>query len=285
MLNKNKGMKKGNSVTAFEKSFINPQKKVNPVIKVGSITLYATVVVCLVVCLIMAVLDKTGVAPTVPPEPNQLPEATEPVDVSAYPESLQKLYNENFEASDFVVSYFKEKDKNKEVSLKGYKKSEEVPLFIKWDKQWGYRQYGDDFAGVNADAPMCIAMVGYHLTKDEKFSPDKVIAFAQENGYYRKGKGSVFMTEGAAKLGLSSQKITISSENIIASLQQGKPLICYMNAGTFTAKAHFVVIRAYGDGYIMINDPDSIVNSQKQWQFNDIASQMKAVWSFSPSVQ
>ena len=279
---KSKG-KTENEVTDFEKLYINPPEKVNPVIRVGSIVLYTTVIIAVLACVFMAVLDKTGVAPSHESQPNKKVEITEPIDVSGHPESLQKLYRENFETADFVASYFKLKDKKKEVSLKVYKKTTGVPLFLQWDKQWGYLQYGDDFAGVNADGPMCVAMVGYYLTKDEKFSPDKMISFAADNGFYISGKGTHYklITEGITQLGLKSVQITPSSENIIASLQQGHPLICYMGPGKLTSKAHYVVIRAYGEGYLLINDPNSIINSEKQWQFTDIASQIKGIWSIS----
>ena len=194
---KSKG-KTENEVTDFEKLYINPPEKVNPVIRVGSIVLYTTVIIAVLACAFMAVLDKTGVAPSHESQPNKKVEITEPIDVSGHPESLQKLYRENFETADFVASYFKLKDKKKEVSLKAYKKTTGVPLFLQWDKQWGYLQYGDDFAGVNADGPMCVAMVGYYLTKDEKFSPDKMISFAADNGFYISGKGTHYklITEG-----------------------------------------------------------------------------------------
>lgn len=272
-----------NEVTDFEKLYINPEENTNPVIRVGSLVLYVTVIVAVLACAIMAVLDKSGIASSPDGTADKKIEITEPVDVSGHPESLQKLYRENFETADFVASYFKEKDKAREVSLKQYKKSDEMPLFLQWDKQWGYLQYGGDFAGVTADAPMCVAMVGYHLTKDEKFSPDKMLTFAEDGGYYVKGKGTLakLMTEGIAQLGLASVQITPSSENIIASLQQGKPVICYMGPGNFTSSAHYVVIRAYGDGYLLINDPNSIINSEKQWLFTDIASQIKGAWSIS----
>lgn len=274
------------SMTAFEELLLGKKKKSSPVVKGGSMVLYVTVIVAVLACIFMAALDMSGKSPSAPSSDKKV-ETTAPVDVSAYPESLQKLYKENFEAADFVVSYFDEKDKKKEVSLRGYKNGDKMPLFLQWDKQWGYLQYGEDFAGVNADGPMCLAMVGYHLTEDEKFSPDKVMSFAVENGYYQKGIGTVpkLMTEGAEKLGLATMQITPSSENIIAALQKGSPLICYMDPGKLSAKAHYVVIHAYSEGYLLINDPNSIINSEKQWLFTDIASQIKGIWSVTPVSQ
>ena len=115
VLNKRKANPE-NEVTDFEKLYINPQEAVNPVIRMGSIVLYAIVIVAVLACMIMAVLDKTGVAPSPQSQPSHKTEVTDEVDVSGHPESLQKLYRENFETADFVASYFKLKDKNKEVS-------------------------------------------------------------------------------------------------------------------------------------------------------------------------
>lgn len=274
------------SFNAFEELLLGKKEKSNPVVKGGSMVLYIIAAVAVVACALMAVLDLTGKTQTAPSvSGNHKVEVTDPVDVSAYPESLQKLYNENFEAADFVLGYFDEKDKQKEVSLKDYKNKEEMPLFLQWDKQWGYIRYGDDFAGVNGDAPMCLAMVGYHLTKnEEKFSPDKVIEFAVSNGYYKKGTVPAIMTDGAAALGLVSTQISPSSENIIASLQAGNPLICYIAPGKFTSSAHYVVIHSFSEGYLLINDPYSRENSEESWLFADIASQIKGIWEISAAL-
>ncbi len=271
-------------LNAFEELLHGKKEKTNPIVKGGSMVLYLTVIVAVLACAVMLVLDLAGKTALGTEQPSESKvETTEPIDVSSYPESLQKLYKENFEAADFVASYPKEKDKNKKVSLKGYKKGDTMPLFLQWDKQWGYLTYGGDFAGITADGPMCLAMVGYHLTGDEKFSPDKMIAYATEKNYYKSGFGTLptFITNGAAELGLSGIQITPSSENIIASLQNGSCVICYMGPGTFATTARYVVIHSFADGYLLINDPNSKINSQKQWLFTDIASQIKGAWSVS----
>ncbi len=273
------------SFNAFEELLLGKKEKSNSVVKGGSMVLYIITAVAVVACALMTALDLSGKTPTAPSySSGEKIEVTDPVDVSAYPESLQKLYKENFEAADFVVSYFEEKDKQKEISLKGYKKGDAMPLFLQWDKQWGYKKYGDDFAGVNADGPMCLAMVGYHLTGNEKFFPDKVMEFAEGNGYYNKGTRPSLMTDGAAELGLVSAQITPSSENIIASLQKGNPLICYMGPGKFSATAHYVVIHSFEEGYLLINDPNSKINSAERWLFTDIASQIKGIWEISAAL-
>lgn len=278
----NKKNKDVDPLTSFEKEFIHKQK-VNPVVKAGSIVLYATVIIAVCACILMAVLDKTGVAPSPLSDKDKTADKAHTVDVSSHPESLQKLYAENFETADFVASYFKEKDKVKEVSLKKYRKTKSVPLFIQWDKQWGYLNYGEDIAGVNGDAPLCLAMAGYYLTRDESFSPDKIIAFSSENGFYKKGKGTLssLMDKGAEKLGLKSAKLESSAEKISTALNEGKVVICYMEKGKLSSSAHYVVFRAHEDGKFFINDPTSIVNSEKEWLFEEIIPFIKNAWAIS----
>lgn len=284
------------SFKAFEEMLLGKKEKSNPVVKGGSMVLYIIVAIALAACVLMAVLDSSGKtqiqSQTQPQNQTETTasateetQQTDAVDLSAYPVSLQKLYKKNPEAADFVLDYFDEKDKQKEVSLRKYKKGDKMPLFLQWDKQWGYMKYGDDFAGVKAAGPMCVAMVGYHLTKnEEKFSPDKVIEFATSNGYYKKGATASIMTDGAAKLGLVSTQITPSSENIISSLQAGNPLVCYIGAGKFTNTGHYVVIHSFSEGYLLINDPMSAKNSEKNWLFADIASQIKGIWEISAAL-
>ena len=139
----NKKNKAADPLTSFEKEFIH-KEKVNPVVKAGSIVLYITVIVAVFACILMAVLDKSGVAPSPLSDKDKTADKAQTVDVSSHPESLQKLYSVNFETADFVASYFDEKDKVREVNLKKYQRTKDVPLFVQWDKQWGYLQYGDD---------------------------------------------------------------------------------------------------------------------------------------------
>ncbi len=267
-------------LTAFEELVLGKKEKGSPVIKGTSAVLYITVIIAVLACAFMAALDFTGKT-AVSTDGNT--KTTDTIDASSLPESLQKLYKENFEAADFVSSYPQEKDKVKKVSLKAYKGTNQMPLFIQWDKQWGYLTYGNDLAGVNADGPMCLAMVGYYLTGDEKFSPDKIIAFSQEKGFFNTKYGSSpsLFIEGANELGLKGAKISSSNENFIANLQNGWPIVCYIGQGKFTSTPHYIVISGYNDSGLIVNDPNSIINSQKQWQFSELAEQIKGAWTIS----
>ena len=195
---------------------------------------------------------------------------------SSYPQSMVMLLERNPETEEFVLNYpFREE---KKVSLKGYDPDEGVPLFIQWDKQWGYLSYGDDFVGVSGSAPMCLAMAGYHISHgDEKFSPDRVVEFIQKNGYYTRGiaEGWNLISKGGTALGLKVKELPRVERKVADYLKNGDPVIVSMGPGNFD---NFVVLTGYKDGRVTINDPDSRANSEREWVFADIADQMRNLW-------
>ena len=98
-----------------------------------------------------------------------------------YPESLIDLLERNPETEEFVLEYpFREEQAHEPFA---YNLSEGVPLMMQWDKRWGYEKYGSDMAAITGCGPMCLAMAGYYVTDgDEKFHPENMMAFAEENG-------------------------------------------------------------------------------------------------------
>ena len=156
-------------------------------------------------------------------------------------------------------------------------------MFIQWDKQWGYLQYGDDFAGVNGDGPMCLAMAGYHLTKEERFSPDNVIAFSMENSFYNSSKGTLdaLMVQGAGMLGLESAELQVNEEALKTAMNEGKVVICLAEKGSISVQQHYIVLRSYEEASLFVNDPTSIVNSEKEWTFEEFLPRIKSAWAIS----
>lgn len=209
---------------------------------------------------------------------------TNPGPGEEYPEILRELYTKNEEARDFVMSYFELKDKKQVIDLSEYKDSKSMPLFIQWDTRWGYLDYGGDFAAVSACGPVSLAMVGYHFTKNEElFAPDKVMKFAVDNGYRVPEVGTSWslMTEGAKKLGLESEVIYADEALMAEKVKNGSALIMSMAPGHFTDTGHFIVVHGYKDGKFLINDPDSVIRSNKAWSFSEFSSEIKNIWCLS----
>lgn len=201
------------------------------------------------------------------------------IDYSEYPQSLIELMYRNRETRDFVLSYPTEKDNKVKVNLKSYS-TETVPLFLQWDKQWGYIEYGDGVAGLTACGPVSLSMCLYYLTESESYAPDKMIYFAINNGYCVEGNGTSWelFSKGAVELGFDVTEIGLDKDRIINNLQVGNPIAVIMGPGDFTTSGHFVVFSGTENGLIKVNDPNSIKNSEKLWDFDEIKGQIRNLW-------
>ena len=197
---------------------------------------------------------------------------------SQYPRSLIELLERNPETKDFVLNYpfYEETDYDLSETSR-----DAVPLFLQWDKRWGYEKYGSDMLAITGCGPTCLAMVGYYLTGDaDIYDPAAVAAFSEKNGYYASGYGSswTLISEGAVKLGLDVTEIPLVEKRIKDNLEVGNPIICAMGAGDFTSSGHYIVLIGLEDGKFIVNDPNSMENSNKLWSYEQIQGQIRNLW-------
>ena len=197
---------------------------------------------------------------------------------SAYPQSLIDLLERNPETEAFVLNYpFREEQS---IDLSEYDRSQGVPLLMQWDSRWGYMEYGSDVVGLTGCGPVCLAMAGYYVTGDEKFSPDKMVEFSLDEGYCSWGNGTswTLISEGGIKLGLDVTEIPLVKQRIMDNLEAGNPIICAMGPGDFTTSGHYIVLVGTEDGMIRVNDPNSFENSGKLWTYEQMESQFRNLW-------
>lgn len=197
---------------------------------------------------------------------------------SAYPQSLIDLLERNPETEAFVLNYpFREEQT---IDLSEYDRSQGVPLLMQWDTRWGYMEYGSDVVGLTGCGPVCLAMAGYYVTGDEKFSPDKMVEFSLDEGYCSWGNGTswTLISEGGVKLGLDVTEIPLVKQRIMDNLEAGNPIICAMGPGDFTTSGHYIVLVGTEDGMIRVNDPNSFENSGKLWTYEQMESQFRNLW-------
>lgn len=160
--------------------------------------------------------------------------------------------------------------------------AQECPLFLQWDKRWGYHAYGDDSTiSVSGCGPTSLAMVVVGLEHDKSVTPAAVADFAMDNDYYMAGTGTMWslMTEGAAHYGLDSTQIDIDRQQMEQCLESDGMLICSMAKGDFTTAGHFIVIYDKGDEGFIVNDPFCIYRSTQEWSFEQLQGQLKSVWA------
>ena len=105
---------------------------------------------------------------------------------------------------------------------------------------------------------------------------------AASHGYASDGNGSYWslFSEGGASLGLDVTEIPLDEQRIIDNLQVGNPIVAVLGPGDFTTTGHFIVLTAYQDGQIKVNDPNSRENSEKLWDYDRISGQIKNLWVF-----
>lgn len=201
-----------------------------------------------------------------------------------YPESLITLMERYPETTQFVLDYPKKADKHDTIDLSSEVTPGIIPHFLQWDERWGYETYGNDFLAVTGCGPTCLSMVTCGLRGDLQWNPYEVARMAETQGYYVDGVGSAWdlMDSGASALGLEVHNLSLSGEQIKETLSAGMPIICTVGPGDFTSAGHFIVLSGLdSDGKIKVLDPNSIKNSEKSWEVDDLIPQIKNLWAYS----
>lgn len=200
-----------------------------------------------------------------------------------WPTELIELLKKNPETEDFVLNYPLLKDTHQDIDLSEYADTDEVPLFMQWDKRWGYTPYGEDMLAISGCGPTCLSMVCVHLLNDTSLNPRVIAQFSAENDFCAPGDGTkwTLISEGGVMLGLNVEEVYLDESNISQILESGNPIICAMGPGDFTSSGHYIVLTDYVDGMIKINDPNSIARSEKLWSYDEIAGQIDNLWECS----
>lgn len=210
-----------------------------------------------------------------------------------YPDFLIEYFIGHEEALQWVIDYPVYMEKGTEavnktalepVDLLTYYIQKDIPIYYQWDQAWGYATYGNGLVAIDGCGPTSLSMVVTALTGDTSMTPKRIADFSAAEGYYTEEVGTswALMSEGASKLGLRSYEPAWSEAAVRAELAAGHPVICSMGPGDFTDQGHFIVLAGMtSDGAIVVNDPNSQVNTRKRWELSKIMEQMKAMWAFS----
>lgn len=198
-----------------------------------------------------------------------------------YPKQLKDLALKNEEALEFVYDYPAEHVKEHTIDLTEEASMDSVPLFVQWDKRWGYEKYSGNFFAASGCGPTTLSMVVVYLTHNRDASPLAVAKYSKEAGYSVDGSGSswTLISEGCRHYGIKAKTVALDESRMKAELDAGHPIVINVGPGDFTDTGHFMVITGYDDEGFSINDPNSIEKSGKRWLFKNISSQIRAVWS------
>lgn len=200
-----------------------------------------------------------------------------------YPEYLIDDLEMNPEILDFVADYLKTEPVG-HGGLTAAEKKSSHPLFVQWDKRWGYATYGESCMAISGCGPTALAMVGYGLTRNTQIDPFNVAQFAMQNGYYVNNVGTAWtlMTEGARHYGLTvTSQYKYTEEQMKEALEKGGMIILSVGKGDFTVHSgHFIVLYGYKNGKFQVNDPFSYTNSSKLWDYETLSNQTKNAWIY-----
>lgn len=211
-----------------------------------------------------------------------------------YPDWLLEHMIAQPETIDWVVEYPEYMKKSEEeinqialepVDLEQYEIHGQIPIFYQWTSTWGYAKYGEEQIAIDGCGPTCLAMVAVGLTGDTSYTPKKVADISMEIGTYLSDTGTTWdlMEKGPGQMGFQSwQMKSWSASAILQELESGHPVICSMKEGNFTTQGHFIVLAGVAeDGKVLVNDPNSKVRTQTEWDAQELLDQTKGMWAFS----
>ena len=199
-----------------------------------------------------------------------------------YPADFLNILKRNTEVLDFAVNCLTAPaEPSGGITLSESRRK--VPLFVQWDKRWGYVPYGQSNIGISGCGPTCLSMVLYSITRDKSLTPDRLAERAMEEGYYVEGEGTswLFMEDMAKEYGVQATQFAyMSLPEMERELDEGKLIICAMGPGDFTDNGHFIVVRGHTGSQMIINDPFSRSNSGKKWEYDRLEPQIEKCWVY-----
>lgn len=202
---------------------------------------------------------------------------------AVYPDVVIRNLAANTELKQFTLDYVAKINTVYDGNFTVDANQTEVPLFLQYDEEWGYADYGNDLVAYSGSAPTCLSMAYTYLKQDGSMNPIKVADYSTEHGYVDEHGDTnwALMTDGAAGLGLSAETLNVNEDDMKAALEAGKVIICSMAPGDFTRSSSYIVIKDYKDGLFYVNDPTSQARSDVGWDFKRLSDQITNMWAFS----
>ena len=87
----------------------------------------------------------------------------------------------NAEAADFVADYPNRQNYlGQSIDLTHDVIIGQVPLFLQWDKRWGYVSFGDSIIGLSGCGPTCLSMAYVYFTRDLNGTPREMASYCEK---------------------------------------------------------------------------------------------------------
>lgn len=199
------------------------------------------------------------------------------------PEAEQKLLANNKDATQYVLGYLAGQQATPFEQGQTVDIDRKFPYYIQWDKRWAYDKLGGTNIAIGGCGPTCVAMALGGILDDKSITPKSIAEKEDANGYFTdEGTKWSFFDYIAKEYGVKSTGVPLSKEAINASLAKGNPIIASVHPGKFTTVGHIILITAKDkDGNYIINDPNSYTRTLKKWSYDELKTEIVAMWEFS----
>ena len=200
------------------------------------------------------------------------------------PDMLKQKIEKYPEARQQTFMYKQWRAAPVDIDVTKIRKIGKFPNAIQWDSQIGFNKYGEDLVNTHGCGPISLYNIYVGLTGDTEKTPIDFVNWAANNGFKAPDHGGSYlslMDLGARKLGLKSEKITFSQEKVENALKSGAVVQLMVGKGDFSKGTHFVFIQDKDDQGYIVNDPNSLVNSDKRWSYDVLAKQVQYAWVIS----
>lgn len=199
------------------------------------------------------------------------------------PEAEQKLLANNKDATQYVLGYLAGQQATPFEQGQTVDIDRKYPYYIQWDKRWAYDKLGGTNIAIGGCGPTCVAMALGGILDDKSITPKSIAEKEDANGYFaEEGTKWSFFDYIAKEYGVKSTGVPLSKEAINASLDKGNPVIASVHPGKFTTVGHIILITAKDeDGKYIINDPNSYTRTLKKWSYDELKTEIVAMWEFS----
>lgn len=166
---------------------------------------------------------------------------------------------------------------------------QEVVYYCQYEDPWATYPYGDSTLSVCGCGPTTMAIIVSTLT-GENVTPIDTADAAMEQGYYFRNVGTMwsYFNQGAESYNLISVNHGKDLMKALECIPQGGMVVVSVGRsdGTgndlYRGNGHFIAIRGITDeGKVLVADPASRENSEKEWDYFTIDEIMKNCWSIT----
>ena len=199
------------------------------------------------------------------------------------PDAEKKLYANNKDTKEYILGYLNGQqgtpfEYGETVELK-----RKYPYYVQWDRRWAYDALGGTNVAIGGCGPTVVAMALSGMLKDETITPKQISEIENANGYFTSlGTKWSFFDFIADKYNLKSIKLSLSKASINEAIDRGNPIIASVHPGKFTTVGHIILIVGKNNsGNYIINDPNSYNRTLKVWSYDELKTEIIAMWELS----